>query len=84
MFLKDLKPGDEAMMVEKMDDDQVRYTHYRRGEHPTRFPNNVPVFRLRTTQGVPGEQPRYDVVNSRMIASEAHGMTPVVPREPWH
>lgn len=84
MRLQDVPVGGEVMMIERMDGGEVRHTRYRRAYHPVHSPKNVAVFRLRTTQGTPGEPPRYDVINSRPYPSEAHGLTPVVPAAPWY
>lgn len=58
--------GQRVALVEKMDL-ETRWIHYERRDGIASFNSNpdkpttyVPVYRLRTVQGIPGEVPRYD------------------------
>lgn len=83
LYMEDVPIGSEFMLVENMDHGEVRWTVYRRADHPVRFPNNVAVVRLRCIQGRPGDFPRYDIVCRRETPSEVHGKTPVEVARPW-
>jgi hypothetical protein len=80
--LADIPVGDMAMLVENIEHEQ-RWTVYQRRDGSVIYPNNVPVFRIRCVQGVPGERPRYLREGGSLYPSEAHGMTPVEDLREW-
>lgn len=61
MKLRDAKPGQHVVLIDRMPNGEVRRTFYERLPNaPCRYDYNVPVARLRTTQGFDGKPPRYD------------------------
>jgi hypothetical protein len=82
MKFQDVPIGQRVVLIEKVGepngDCEIRHTHYERAEGVARyFPKrNVPAFRLRMTQGILGEKPRYDGGELR-IATETHKLLPV-------
>ena len=83
MELKNAKEGERVFLREPYDD-EVRETHYiRRSDSiSVRYPNNVPVARVRTIQGDPLHEgaARYDTgEHFTTDPGEADGRVPVLP-----
>lgn len=83
MKLADAAIGEPVIMVENMDGQEVRWTVYQRRQGEAQYRGNVPVYRIRTIQGVLGLPPRYEREGAAGYPSEAHGAIPVLPFMAW-